>query len=308
VPNGGVSVAGLRPLLPWLLATWFVVISAMRLVVIAPNGPGFDGRLYRAATVEWLAGGDPWLVSQGGVYFGAPPPSLLPMVPFALLPEAVGVGALLVLGLASSAWAIRRLGLPLWWLAFPPLVDGMWNANPHVLVMPLIVAGLVPVAIVVKLYGAVVPVVRGEIRVLAVTALILAVTAPILPWATFLRDLPIITTNFRLTSGGGLSVWSFDLPVLAVALLAAGLAFLVVVSVDRDRAAWIAMPVFWPYTQWYYSSIAIPGVSGSGPWLLGAAILAIPLSGGPVVALIVCAVGVLITKRQTPAAVAFDPP
>jgi hypothetical protein len=224
------------------------------------------------------------------------------------VPEAVGVGALLVLGLASSAWAIRRLGLPLWWLAFPPLVDGMWNANPHVLVMPLIVAGLVPVAIVVKLYGAVVPVVRGEIRVLAVTALILAVTAPILPWATFLRDLPIITTNFRLTSGGGLSVWSFDLPVLAVALLAAGLAFLVVVSVDRDRAAWIAMPVFWPYTQWYYSSIAIPGVSGSGPWLLGAAILAIPLSGGPVVALIVCAVGVLMTTRRTAAPAEFDPP
>jgi hypothetical protein len=306
--SGGFSVAGLRPLLPWLLATWFIVLSAMRLLVIAPGGPGFDGRLYRAATVEWLAGGDPWLVSQGGVYFGAPPPSLLPMIPFALLPEAVGVGLLLALGVIASVWAIRRLRLPPWWLAFPPLVDGLWNANPHVLVMPLIVAGLAPLAIVVKLYGAVIPVVRTELRVLAVTVVILLLTAPFLPWATFIRDLPLITTQFQLTSGGGLSVWSFDPPILVIALAASALAFLVVIGIDRDRAAWLAMPVFWPYTQWYYSSIAIPGVAGPGPWLVGAAILAVPLQGGPVLALIACAVGLLLTTRRTRASLVSDPP
>jgi hypothetical protein len=302
---GRVSVAGLRPLLPWLLATWFVVISAMRLVVIAPNGPGFDGRLYRAATVEWLAGGDPWLVSQGGVYFGAPPPSLLPMVPFALLPEAVGVGALLVLGLASSAWAIRRLQLPLWWLAFPPLVDGMWNANPHVLVMPLILAGLAPLAVVIKVYGAVVPLVRLEIRALLVTGIALLLTAPFLPWLQFLNDLPFVMNQLRLQSNGGLSVWATPLPWMPILVV---IALVALVIIGRERAAWWAVPVLWPSTQWYYASIAIPGVSGSGPWLLGAAILAIPLSGGPVVALIVCAVAMLVTRRRPPAPVAFDPP
>lgn len=312
-PVRGVSVAGLRPLLPWLLATWFIVISAMRLLVIAPGGPGFDGRLYRAATVSWLAGGDPWLVSQGGVYFGAPPPSLLPMIPFALLPETIGVGILLVLGLASSAWAIHRLRLPMWWLAFPPLVDGMWNANPHVLVLPLIVAGLGPLAVILKVYAAVVPVIRTEFRVLLVSGVLLVATAPFLPWGTFLAERSVIQTHLDLTAGGGLSVWAFGWPLLPIALVAALVALLVVASVDRDRAAWLAMPAFWPFTQWYYSSIAIPGVAGPGGSMLAAAILAVPLPGGPVLALIVCAVALTLSGRRSSgqrlrAPTASDPP
>jgi hypothetical protein len=293
----------LRPLLPWLLASWFIVLSAMRLAVIAPGGPGFDGRLYRAATVEWLAGRDPWLVSQGGVYFGAPPPSLLPMIPFALLPEAVGVGVLLVLGVAASVWAIRRLRLPFWWLAFPPLVDGMWNANPHVLVMPLILAGIAPLA--VKIYGAVVPLARLEIRALILSGLALLVTAPLLPWRTFVDDLPLVMTQLRLQSNGGLSVWAFPVPWLLILI---GLAAAALVVIGRERAAWWAVPVLWPSTQWYYSSIAIPGLLGSGTWLVGAAIMAIPLPGGPLIALIVCAVGVSITSRQTRPSLVSDPP
>jgi hypothetical protein len=304
-PIGGVTIAGLRPLLPWLLATWFVVISAMRLIVIAPNGPGFDGRLYRAATVSWLAGGDPWIVSLGGVYFGAPPPSLLPMVPFALVPEAIGVGALLILGVVGSAWAIRRLRLPWWWLTFPPLVDGMWNANPHVLVMPLILAGVAPLAVVIKAYGAVVPLVRLEIRVLLVSALALILTAPFLPWLQFLNDLPFVMNQLRLQSNGGLSVWAAPLPLLPILVV---LAVVALVLIGRERASWWAVPVLWPSTQWYYASIAIPGLSGSWPWMLGAAILAIPLSGGPLIALLVCAIGVLITTRRLPTTAAFDPP
>ena len=105
------SWSGVRRLLPWLLATWFIVISAMRLVVIGPGGPGFDGRLYRSAAVAWLGGADPWQVVQGGVYFGAPPPSLLPMVPFALVPETVGVGAFLVLGIATGPLAFTKPSL-----------------------------------------------------------------------------------------------------------------------------------------------------------------------------------------------------
>ena len=47
--------ARIRRLVPVVLATWFIAISAMRLVLVAPGGPGFDGRLYRSATVAWLA-------------------------------------------------------------------------------------------------------------------------------------------------------------------------------------------------------------------------------------------------------------
>jgi hypothetical protein len=297
------SWSGVRRLLPWLLATWFVVISAMRLVVIGPGGPGFDGRLYRSAAVAWLGGADPWQVVQGGVYFGAPPPSLLPMIPFALVPETVGVGALLILGVVASAWAIRRLGLPLWWLAFPPLVDGMWNANPHILVLPLILAGLSPLATIVKAYAAVVPAVRLEVRALALTAVALLVTAPFVPWALYLSERQTISERLERTAGGGLSVWAIDQPLLPFAVVVALVALAVLVRRDRERAAWLAMPAFWPWTQWYYSSFAIPAVVGDAATVMGlvamlaAAILAIPLEGGPVIALVVVAFGPALVER-----------
>ena len=61
------------------------------------------------------------------------------------------------------------------------------------------------------------------------------------------------------------------------------------------------MPVFWPWTQWYYSSIGIPGVSegrsaaGSVSMTVtlaaAAAVLASPVEGAPVVALLIVAIG-----------------
>jgi hypothetical protein len=298
-----VSWSGLQRLLPWLLATWFVVISAMRLLVIGAGGPGFDGRLYRSATVEWLAGGDPWQVVQGGVYFGAPPPSLLPMIPFALVPEPVGVGALLALSVVANVWAIRRLRLPLWWLAFPPLVDGIWNANPHVLVVPLIVAGLAPLATIVKIYAAVVPAVRLEIRTLGLTVAALVVTAPFLPWARYLAERQTISERLDRTAGGGLGVWAFDQPLLSIAVVVSLLALLVLVRRDRERAAWLAMPALWPWTQWYYSSFAVPAlvpgtaVTVTAAAMVAAAILAVPLEGGPAIALVVVAFGPPLLDR-----------
>jgi hypothetical protein len=328
-----VSDAGLearvRRLVPILLATWFIAITVMRLILIAPGGPGFDGRLYRSATVTWLAGGDPWSVVQGGVWFGAPPPSLIPMIPFALLPETIGVGLLLVLCIAGSVWAIRMLRLPLWWLAFPPLVDGVWNANPHALVLPLLVAGgavLGALAIVVKVYAAIVPLVRLEIRTLALAAVAIVVTAPFVPWATYLSERQLIQARLDATAGGGSSVWGLQMPLLVVGLVVAVAAFVVLVRRDRDRAAWLAMPVFWPWTQWYYSSMAIPGVverPGDARASLGtmvtlaiaAAVLASPVEGAPVVALVVVAAGpavVAAIRRARPAPTttqaAADPP
>jgi len=295
---------GLRRLLPWILAAWFIAISAMRLAVIAPGGPGFDGRLYRSATVAWLNGQDPWAVVQGGVWFGAPPPSLLPMIPFALLPEGVALGVLLALCLGASAWAIRRLGLPMWWLAFPPLVDGIWNANPHVLVLPLLLVGLAPIAAIVKLYAAVVPSVRLELRALALTAVAFVVTAPFVPWATYLAERDIIRLRLDLTAGGGIGVWALDQPFLPVGVVVSLVAFWILVRRDRERAAWLAMPAFWPWTQWYYSSLAIPGVAprDAGDEVaasagIAAAILAVPLEGGPALALVVVAFGPPVAAR-----------
>ncbi len=81
----------------WIfVAAWFVIISVIRLSSLAAIGPpGYDGMLYREATIRWLDGGDPWQVPDSGAIFGAPPPTLLAMVPFAILPEVIARPVLL---------------------------------------------------------------------------------------------------------------------------------------------------------------------------------------------------------------------
>ncbi|HEV7810006.1 MAG TPA: hypothetical protein VGO64_05380 [Candidatus Limnocylindrales bacterium] len=293
----GLSRQGIVRLLPLVLAAWFVVISVMRLALLVPGGPGFDGRLYRAATVAWLNGGDPWAVSQGGVYFAAPPPSLIPMIPFALLPEGVAIGLLLVLAVGASIWAIRRLEAPIWWLAFPPLVDAIWNANPHVFVVPLVLAGLGPLAVIVKVYAGVPLLGLLRVRALLLAAVLIAITAPFLPWARFVNELPTILLQLRLQSDGGLSITALPMPWILVAGLAA-IAALVVIG--RERAAWLAIPVLWPSTQWYYASVAIPGLVRPATSLIAAAILAVPLSQGPLIAIAALALVELVARAGGP--------
>ncbi len=75
----------------WILVpAWFVIVSAIRLSSLLPTTPGYDGMLYRDATLRWLAGGDPWALRTGDAVFGAPPPTLLAMLPFAILPDVAG--------------------------------------------------------------------------------------------------------------------------------------------------------------------------------------------------------------------------
>ncbi len=198
----------------WIVPTWFVALSAVRLSSLAGTPIGYDGRLYRAAADAWLAGGDPWQVQSGGVYFAAPPPTLLVMAPFALLAEPLAVAVLVGLGVAASAWAIRRLRLPFWWLAFPPLVDGLYNANPHVVLVPLVLSSAAWLAPVVKVYAGPVLLLRGQFRALAIAAVITALTLPLVPWGRFFEELPRIVELLRFQSRGGLSVW--EAPALAV--------------------------------------------------------------------------------------------
>lgn len=272
----------------WVLVpAWFVIISLMRLSALAQFGePAYDGMLYRAATIRWLEGGDPWLIPQSGAVYAAPPPTLLAMLPFAVVPEALARPLLLALGAAASIWMIRRLRLPLWWLAFPPLVDVLWNANPHVFVAPLLVAGLAPLAAMVKLYAGAVPAIRLDWKALAATAAVLLVTLPFLPWGLFIERWPDVSRALNNQSaGGGLSVWvtPFLVPVAVVAALLLG----------RERLAWWSIPVFWPFTQWYYSSIALPVLTP-----LAAVALSIPVPGATTVALVIAVGEAYWTSRQ----------
>ncbi len=272
-----------------LVASWFVVISAMRLSVMSAAVPGFDARLYRTATLAWLHGGDPWAVYDGAIRFAAPPPSLLAMLPFALVPEPVAVAAIVGIGFFGTAWALRRLRIPLWWLAFPPLVDGLYNANPHVLLIPLLVAGLAPVAALVKIYAVPVPLLLGEWKAAIATGIVLLVTVPFLPWDAYIAQFPSIAANLAEQSDGGMSALAIPVlvPIAVVALVLMG----------RRRAAWWVVPVLWPSTQWYYTSLVMPATT-----LLAAFVVAVPVPFATTLGAVVVAAEVVWRARRGPPA------
>ncbi len=268
-----------------VLAAWFVTLSTMRLLVLATGEPATDLRLYLRGSAAWLHGQDPWLVHMGTLHYAAAPPSLILMAPFALLPEALAVVILTALAIVASFWTLRRLGLPMWWIVWPPLVDNLWNGNPQLFVVPLLLGPAAFVAPVVKAYGIVPLVIQWRWRMIAATVAIGIVTLPILPWATFFGHLSETTGFLTDQSQGGMSAWFFPVlvPFAAVALVVMG----------RQKASWWFIPALWPATQWYYSLMAMPAMTA-----LTAAILAAPVQGLPAVAVVVAAVEIWYRRRR----------
>ena len=276
----------LRRVLWVVVPAWFVTISAIRLTVLTETLPGYDGLLYRDAALRWLAGGDPWALDTGVAVFGAPPPTLLAMLPFAIVPDALARIAIVGSGVLASVWVVRRLRLPLWWLAFPPLVDGMYIANPHVFVVPLLIAGAGPLAVFFKVYAGAVPALLLRWQTIAVTAGLVVVTLPFLPWTLFFERWPDVSAALASQSGGGgLSVLATPI-LLPVAIAAA-------IFIGRKWLAWWAVPVFWPYTQWYYSSMVLPVATP-----LAAMALAVPVQGATTVAIVLAAIEVGHRRRR----------
>ena len=263
------------------LAVWFAVISAMRLSSLVTGDWGFDARLYLDATRAWLAGADPW-VSIETQRFAAPPPSLVPLAPIAILPEEIGVALMVILAAVGAVATIRLLKLPWWWLLFPPFVDGVWNGNPQTLVVPLILIGAGPVAAFLKIYAIVPLVLTLRWRAVAVTGLLLLVTAPFLPWGSYISQFADLSAALETQSDGGLSATALPwlIPIAIIALVLCG----------RERAGWLAVPVLWPATQWYYSTLALPALTP-----IAAALISVPIPGFAVLA----AVAVAVERRNT---------
>lgn len=267
------------------LASWFVTLSVMRLAHLATADPFSDSTLYLRGTAAWLRGDDPWSVHMTTLYYAAAPPSLLPMVPFAILPEGLGLAVLFILSLAASFWTLRRLGLPWWWITWPPLVDNLWNGNPQLFLVPLLLGPVAWFAPIVKAYAVVPLLIQFRFRAIALTAIFGLVTLPLLPWGLFLSRLSETSTLLSEQSQGGMSAWFFPIlvPFAVIALVVMG----------RDRASWWVIPALWPSTQWYYSLMAMPALTP-----LTAAILAAPVQGGPAVAAVVAALEILWLARR----------
>src|SRR3954468_19341562 len=122
------------------LPAWFVAIDLLWITNTSIVGIAADH--YQRAANAWLAGGDPWSVTTGGgISYASAPHTLLFYVPTSVLPLATATAFWVILGLVAAVWLVHRLGVPMWWLAFPPLVQSIWNGNPQTIMLALLVLG-----------------------------------------------------------------------------------------------------------------------------------------------------------------------
>jgi hypothetical protein len=258
--GGNAATRGRSRMQERLLLVAFAIPAALRILVdvVYPYNFGFDARLYTDAARVWLSGGNPWAQPyEFGFYYASPPPSLLVMAPFTLLPSwAAGILGVVLLAVLALA-ALRTLGLPAYWVFFVPILDGILVGSLDVATLAaLVVVGgrFAPLAPFLKVYGAIPMVGERRWRALAMSGLALAVTAPILPWPKFLASLPDIASNLASQSMTT-SVWG-SIPLMVV--FALGL-----LSLGLRRAGWLAVPILWPSTQPHYGALSLPMVATS---------------------------------------------
>lgn len=291
-----------------VLIVWFTVMSVRRVIGPAIVGPvdfGWDAVAYTRAARALLDGASPWTVGIPNATYAAPPPSLIPFVPFAYLPEPVTQAFWVVLNVAAAIYVLRKLRLQAWWFLFPPLLLAIVAGSSAVPLMALLVRGGVIAeagAVVGRVYSAVPLLVLGKWRPILLAGGVILVTAPFLAWDQFIRDFSRINATLAIQAGGGNSA-------LAVPILIP-LAIVGLVLVGRRKAAWLAVPALWPNAQEYYAVIALP-VAASVPFATMA--MATPLVPG-IIALGVFAQGIWdrwLSRRfgrsATPAPTAAEP-
>jgi hypothetical protein len=248
---------------------------------------GIDATTYWDAAHLWLAGQDPY-ANLGGLAFAAPPPTLAAIAPFALLPLPAFIVLQLMASFAATIFLLRRLHLPFWYVLFPPVLEALVVGNPNLLVVALLVIGSPladGLAAFFKLYGIVPSAILGRVRSVVVIVVLLVVTGPFLPWVSYANHAVELVTVLNVQANGGRSATAY--PVLIP------LVVLALVIIGRKRAAWLVVPALWPATQVHYSVLALPATNR-----LLTSILALPIPGAPVAAVLAEGVRVLWRRRQ----------
>jgi hypothetical protein len=117
-----------QKILLYALFSAAIVALAWGLSIYIPRGVDWY-TAFRPATLELLSGRSPYNVEG----FFNPPWTLLPLIPFAILPENVGRTLLIIVGFAAFMYIGHRLGGSKWAniaiLLSPPVMHGMLNGN-----------------------------------------------------------------------------------------------------------------------------------------------------------------------------------
>jgi hypothetical protein len=282
-PGRALKIAGQVGLGVWFAYwSWQTIASFFEQFPLHMDMIGFDARIYLHAAQTWLAGGDPWTAyadrhawGEGAgylrLYFAGPPPTVLAFVPFAWLSDDAMTTGWMALTIGSAFYSLRRLGLPAWWILFPPLTLGVFVGNPHIVCLALLLCGsswLRALAAPMKAY-ALIPMV-GERQWKALGILAVAGTISVVVfwplWMTYRADFSHVQAWMQDATWGGFSA-ARDPRLFAVTAGALG----VLALIDRRGAAWLAVPALWPASEFFYSTFALPLRS---PWLV--AVLAVP--------------------------------
>ena len=268
------------------LPAWFLAIDL--LWIAKPQVFAIDARHYQKAATAWLAGQDPWQVRELGVLFAAPPHTLLAYAPTSFLPFELAVTLWMVAGVAAAVWTVRRLGLSLWWVAFPPLAHALWNGNPESFVLALLVVNH-PLAsagaLALKLYVGVQLLFRP--RHLIVAGLIVGLATLVLPWQQYLAA----GVSEHLEGAWNGSAYRF--PILLIPTVAA------LIVLYRKGGEWWSIPAVWPATQFYYVATVLPAVAGKKV-LAGIVALPVPLLV-PIVVIVLAARELWAMRNRLPA-------
>jgi hypothetical protein len=246
---------GLEPKRLWdiVLITAFVPSAAYWafIVLIYPIGLGSHANIYTDAAAAWLGGADPWSVGPPTAVFAGPPPMLLPFLPFISLPVDVTRIAWFLLDLGVAVWVTRRLHMPAYWVAFPPLFSSIVLGHVEVLILAGLVLGgaLSGLAAVIKPYAALPLLAERRWAALALAGVLVVITFPFLPWTRFFQEFQGISANLARQDTGD-SV--FGQPLLMV------VAAISLVALGPRYALWLAVPVLWPHAQGIYKTMTVP--------------------------------------------------
>ena len=269
----------------WFLPIWFTAFAIRTFATFAAaDHLGIDVEIYRHAAEVALAGGNPWTTELGRVPFVAPPPTLLPYLPLALIPLPAATVIFMTACVAGAVWAIRRLGLPIWWILFPPLFDALIVGNPDALVLPLLVARgpIAGLAVVFKVYAAVPLLFQRRWAPLIVGGAVSALALPQL--ANFLSQTDTIASV--MSNHAKLSAWGTVLMVPVVGALW---------YLRRNGAEWLIVPSLWPNSQTQYGAMALPAVHR---YPVGAALIGLNTPLLPPLAVMVMAVEEWLGRRR----------
>ena len=233
---------------------------------------------------------------SGAIRFAAPPPCLLAMLPFALVPETVAVVAMIGLGFVGhrvGAPAARDAALV---ARLPALHRRPVQRQPARPAAPA--AGRRarrPIAVLVKIYAVLVPLLLGQWQAVARPRSSCSSRSRSCRGPTYIAEFSSISAALVEQSDGGMSA-------LAIPVLDPRRGHRPGAHGPPSRRL-VGRPRPWPSTQWYYTSLAMPATT-----LLAAFVVAVPVPFAATLGAVLVAAEVVWRSRRAPPSDAVPAP